>query len=430
MFSKTLSSAGFFAGALVATLLFLGFQLYGIYRTRDIAGRMLTGCAAAAQRGELPPGVMGVGTLKAGDVTVLRGILPKLDESQQTEGIHPMDSGSVFVFDQHVLYLSRDGIGQDLLEAYRVQAIASILFYAILLGLTLLFYYSVFRTVRRLEGWVKGKSGKERTRSKRISGRQLPMHGFTRIISGIEKIYSDLIHTEKEVERKTKLEALGVLFTKVLHDIKNNLSSIKIYQYLLKTTQDESRRHELTQKVDDGMQDISLQVQDMLDFVRGSRSSLREHVRIRDLFNGLKTEYQAKAQVEGVRFDIQLDDRIAERTIHVDMVRIVTALKHLIVNAFEEVVASGRDHPRVDVKLGEDRTDLLIEISDNGRVIPESVQPRMFTPFVSDGKENGNGIGTSVAKEYIEAQEGQIGFQTSEKGTMFDVRLPFSNGKG
>ena len=430
MFGKTISSTGFFAGALITTMVFLVLQLYAIHQSRTVAARVLATCTSSAQRGALPPGTLGVGALKDGHLTVIRGILPKLAAEQMDAGIHNLDSGVVIIHDQQVLYLSRDGAGNTLLQTFRVQQLASVLFYFIILVLTMLFYFFVFRTVRRLEGWIQGKSSKKGRQIRRISDRQLPMHGFTRIISGIEKIYSDLIHTEKEVERKTKLEALGVLFTKVLHDIKNSLASIKVYQYLLKTNHDETRRNELGKKVEDGMQEINMMVQDMLDFVRGSRNSLREHVRIKDLYSGLRTEYKAKAEMENVRFAITLDESISGRTIHVDMVRIVTALKHLVVNAFEEVTAAGGPDPTVEIRILDGGNGTRIEIADNGRGIPTRLQEKIFTPFVSDGKEDGNGIGTSVAKEYIEAQDGQIDFRTSENGTVFEVVLPFSNAAG
>ncbi len=426
MLKKLFSSTVFFVVVLFVSVAFFVLQQIALKKTENIVLRVLTESIVFAQQDQLPKGVMGIGRYVDGKWTVEHGILPQLDSSHTKPGLKHLDSGIILVYGDRVVYFTGESAGKDLQTVFRFQQITSILYYAILSCLAVLFYYFVFRSVRKLEGWVKGKSDKKRSDQRRISGRQLPMHGFTRIISGIEKIYSDLIHTEQEVERKTKLEALGVLFAKVLHDIKNNLASIKIYLYLMKTTGDDARRKELSQKVDAGMNDISVLIQDMLDFVRGSRSSLKEHVRIRDLYTGLKTEYSAKAQVDGVSFFIEMEDRIEDRTIHVDMVRLVTALKHLIINAFEEVLASGKTGPEVRIRLQGWDQQLQIDIADNGRGIPEDIQERLFVPFVSDGKEEGNGIGTSVAKEYIEAQDGRIDFTTSENGTVFMVQLPFS----
>lgn len=426
MLKKLFSSTGFFVSVLIVSLGFLVLQQISLERTEQIVARVMTESIENAVHNQLPEGVMGIGRYTAGEWNVVHGILPRLDPTRMKNGLEQLDSGVVLVSDDRIVYFTGESAGTDLQTALRIQMATSILYYVVLLWLAVMFYYFVFRSVRKLEGWVKGKSDKKRSNHRRISGRQLPMHGFTRIISGIEKIYSDLIHTEQEVERKTKLEALGVLFAKVLHDIKNNLASIKIYLYLMKTTGDEARRKELSQKVDAGMNDISLLIQDMLDFVRGSRSSLKEHVRIRDLYTGLKTEYNARARMDAVSFVIEMEDDIADRTIHVDMVRLVTALKHLILNAFEEVTAAGKPDPEVRIRLQGWDQQLQVDIIDNGRGIPEEIQERLFMPFVSEGKDDGNGIGTSVAKEYVEAQDGRIDFTTSDSGTVFMVQLPFS----
>lgn len=425
MLKKHFSAKSFYISILFAAMFFLILQIYALHRSRMQVCSLLTSVVTGMHGGNMPDDVMGIGTLKDGHVQAQWGILPKIDAANKKDRIISNGAGILVVFGGQAIYFANNGQFSQINKSYRFQVLLSILFCLVVMWFSLLFYFFVYRSVRKLEGWVKGYTGKKQ-RKKKISAHQIPIHGFTQIISGIEKIYSDLINTEKAVERKTKLEALGVLFAKVLHDIKNGLASIKIYQYLLREAKDDSKRKELILKMDNGISDVTVMIQDLLDFVRGSKSTLKENVRVKDLYNGLKTEYQAKAGVEGVKFDISMNEAISEKNIHVELVRLITGLKHLIQNAFEEVKSSGLPKPEVSIFLKAEKENLVLEITDNGRGIPDEILDEIFTPFVSKGKETGNGIGAAVSKEYIEAQNGHLDFQTSPDGTVFRVTIPFS----
>ncbi|NOY23950.1 MAG: HAMP domain-containing histidine kinase [Acidobacteria bacterium] len=425
MLKKHFSAKSFYTSILFAAMFFLILQIYALHRSRMQYCRVLTSVITRMHGGNMPDDVLGIGTLKDGHVLAQWGILPKIDATNKKDRISADGAGTLVVFGSQAIYFANDGEFSKINESYRFQVLLSIVFCLVVMWFSLLFYFFVYRSVRKLEGWVKGYTGKKK-RKKKISGRQIPIHGFTQIISGIEKIYSDLISTEKAVERKTKLEVLGVLFAKVLHDIKNGLASIKIYQYLLREAKDDSKRKELIRKMDKGMSDVTVMIQDLLDFVRGNKSTLKESVQVKDLYIGLKTEYQAKAAVEGVKFEISMDEGSAEKNIHVELVRIITGLKHLIQNAFEEVESAGLSNPEVRISLKSEKENFVLEITDNGRGIPDDVVDEVFTPFVSKGKETGNGIGAAVSKEYIEAQNGHVDFKTSPDGTVFRVTIPFS----
>ncbi len=425
MLKKFFSAKWFYISILFAVLLFLVLQVYAIHRSRMAYFRMLTAVISRVQSGTMPDDVLGVGDIENGRVRVRWGILPKFDANDRKDRVMSDGAGVLVISDGQALYFANDSEFGRINRSYHFQIFLSVLFCVVVMWFSLLFYFVFHRSLRKLERWVKGYSEKTK-RKKKISSHRIPIQGFSELISGIEKIYSDLINTEKAVERKTKLEALGVLFAKVLHDIKNGLASIKIYQYLLRGEKDEGKRKELMRKTEDGISDVTAMIQDLLDFVRGNKETLKESMRVKDLYHGLKTEYEAKAKVEGVKFDISMVEDIAERTIQVELVRIITGLKHLIQNAFEEVENAGIPDPEVHIRLKNRKDSLLIEIADNGRGIPDELTDEIFTPFVSKGKASGNGIGAAVSKEYIEAQNGHIEFTTSPGGTTFRVTIPFS----
>jgi len=71
------------------------------------------------------------------------------------------------------------------------------------------------------------------------------------------------------------------------------------------------------------------------------------------------------------------------------------------------------------------RGALMIQVSDNGRGIAESIKERLFEPFVTT-KSGGSGLGLSIVHRAVEAHHGFILVDSSGKGsgTKFTVIIP------
>jgi signal transduction histidine kinase len=65
-----------------------------------------------------------------------------------------------------------------------------------------------------------------------------------------------------------------------------------------------------------------------------------------------------------------------------------------------------------------------INITDNGKGIPEELQSKLFTPSFTT-KSSGMGLGLSIVKNIIESFGGNITFNTKvNHGTTFIIELP------
>ena len=69
---------------------------------------------------------------------------------------------------------------------------------------------------------------------------------------------------------------------------------------------------------------------------------------------------------------------------------------------------------------------VIIEISDTGPGIPESVQHRIFDPFFTT-KSFGKGTGQGLSISYniiVKLHGGELTFDSSRNGTTFRIRIP------
>ena len=68
----------------------------------------------------------------------------------------------------------------------------------------------------------------------------------------------------------------------------------------------------------------------------------------------------------------------------------------------------------------------MIEMSDDGPGVPESIQGKLFQPFFST-KEEGTGLGLSIAQRMVEEHGGSLELESVEgKGATFRIKLPVS----
>ena len=81
---------------------------------------------------------------------------------------------------------------------------------------------------------------------------------------------------------------------------------------------------------------------------------------------------------------------------------------------------------KIETKLNDDLSKVIISISDNGTGIPKEVMGRIFEPFfTTKDVGEGTGLGMSIAYKTIERHNGKISLNSVEgEGTSFDIELP------
>lgn len=103
-----------------------------------------------------------------------------------------------------------------------------------------------------------------------------------------------------------------------------------------------------------------------------------------------------------------------------DEEQIAEVFTNIIKNALQAMEEKNDGDIIVQLKQREQYVE--ISISDNGPGIPLEIQDKIFTPNFTT-KSAGSGLGLAISKNIVEGCDGQIRFETSDKGTTFYIYL-------
>jgi signal transduction histidine kinase len=95
---------------------------------------------------------------------------------------------------------------------------------------------------------------------------------------------------------------------------------------------------------------------------------------------------------------------------------------NLLLNSCQAVQARGG---HVSVAVENSNSQLNIRIVDDGPGLDASIRDKVFHPFVSHGKENGTGLGLTIAQKIVQDHSGQLQVEESVPGhTVMRITLP------
>lgn len=223
----------------------------------------------------------------------------------------------------------------------------------------------------------------------------------------IQKQHDDLVKNEK-------LSAIGHLSSRLAHDIRNPLSVIMNSAILIKQKNPnlDERTINLLDKQIDATKKISVQLDDVLDFVRTTPPNLEYH----SVLEIIKSAVDEVAIPETIEIVLPTNDF----KIYCDENKIEVVLVNLITNAIYAIKEKGK----IVIRAFEEENNHVMEVEDDGEGIPRAILSRIFEPLFTT-KNSGTGLGLSSCKNIIESHKGTITVQSSEGvKTVFTIRLP------
>ncbi len=116
--------------------------------------------------------------------------------------------------------------------------------------------------------------------------------------------------------------------------------------------------------------------------------------------------------------------------LYADADRLTQAIWNLVRNALQSGASQVGLKTRAEhhVLIGDTahRLSLRVEISDNGRGVPEDLAEQIFLPLVS-GRAEGTGLGLAMAQQVAREHGGSLGYRSRPGHTVFTLLLPVND---
>jgi len=223
---------------------------------------------------------------------------------------------------------------------------------------------------------------------------------------------------EEQLKRADRLSALGVLAAGVAHEIRNPLTGMKMIVQLLTADlgSDDPKREPLSiiQNEIDRLERI---IANLLDFARPSKPK-EIPIDLRDILNACLLLIHNQINKAGLTLETHFPKDLPTVIGDPDQ------LKQVFLNILTNAVQATRAEGKLDVLIDPRAEGLVAAVRDTGCGIPPGKLRTIFDPFMTT-KEDGTGLGLSVALRIVEEHGGRIDVDSAEgQGTTFSVCLP------
>lgn len=235
-----------------------------------------------------------------------------------------------------------------------------------------------------------------------------------------DNMRESLLKTQQNLIESERLATIGRMASSISHDLRHSLAAIVANaEFLCETNLSREQRDELYQEVQLAVHRMTELTDSLLEFSRTQAS-------LRPTYGNLRTAVENA--VQAVRSNPEFHDALIEVRQQgaaegwFDHRKLERVFFNLLLNACEAM--PGRKGS-IQIELSDDGKKVEIRISDNGRGIPQQIRNTLFEPFVSQGKENGTGLGLTVVQKIVQDHGGEIAVErSSSDGTVFHIVIP------
>ncbi len=242
-------------------------------------------------------------------------------------------------------------------------------------------------------------------------------------IYGLVNSYNNMIDQLEEsavkLAQAERKHAWKEMAKQVAHEIKNPLTPMRL------TVQNFAHRFnpsdpEIQQKIKDFCSSLIQEIDTMSEIASAfSRFAQMPNPKNENL--NVVDEIKLALDIFQERFIHYLPEEPEVRA-NLDRTQLTRIITNLITNAIQAVAQ--KSDPKIEVRLQQNIDDIIIEVEDNGVGISNNDATRVFEPKFTT-KTKGMGLGLSMVKSMVEANNGSITFVSKlDKGSIFTVTLP------
>lgn len=243
------------------------------------------------------------------------------------------------------------------------------------------------------------------------------------LLTNIGKARAQLTESQEHLIQSEKLAMVGKLAAGVAHSVRNPLTSLKMRLFTLEKSLNmtETQREDLG-VISEEIRHIDKILRNFLEYARPPKLELQMDSPSETVDTALQL-LQHRAELNRTNVHLHRVQKLPGIPIDKDQLKEV--MVNLLVNAMEAMGEDGDIYIHEHVGNGSTCGNaVLISFRDTGPGIPEERFEDIFQPFYSS-KEEGSGLGLSIAKRIINEHGGDIRVRSeAARGAVFTIELP------
>jgi nitrogen fixation/metabolism regulation signal transduction histidine kinase len=236
-----------------------------------------------------------------------------------------------------------------------------------------------------------------------------------------------------EIEQK-EIEAWHKLIRILTHEIMNSITPISSLTETMHgmLSDKNGNQRAIDTMTNESISDIRFSLstiqnrsEGLLHFVENYRKLTRspkpkpESVNVKTFLLGIEKLMSDTLLRQDIKLSLEIDNPALSANFDPSLIEQV--IINLITNSSHAL--EGRPGKRIAIKAHRSDSQIVIEVTDNGKGIPEKDLREIFIPFFSTRKE-GSGIGLSLSKQIISQHGGRITVKSvPDVGTSFSIHL-------
>jgi signal transduction histidine kinase len=238
---------------------------------------------------------------------------------------------------------------------------------------------------------------------------------------------------DEELLRRERIENMGLLATRVAHDLNNMLAPMKMAIPLLRPAVADAGARNLLDSFEATVGRATALVRQILEYAEGAGGQLQV-VPIEQLLEEV-AHFAAESFPRNIRVVKHIPAELWQ--VNMNLSQIHQVLLNLCVNARDAMAQGGMLTLRAEncvldavaagkITGGRAGSYLVLQIVDTGTGFPPSVLARMWEPFITTKKSGkGSGLGLSTIRAIVTHHQGFIQLRTAAgEGSSFRIYLP------
>ncbi|GGE97352.1 nitrogen regulation protein NR(II) [Pseudoalteromonas sp. Hal040] len=236
----------------------------------------------------------------------------------------------------------------------------------------------------------------------------------------------DEIRHDQASNQMHQYQAARNLIRGLAHEIKNPLGGIRGAAQLLQYEVDQQERDQCAELIIEQAD----RLRELVDRLLGPNQL--PHKSYGNIHQALESVIKLSMLDNNANITLVKDYDPSIPSVYIDQGKIQQVVLNIIRNAQQALVDGGEIRIKTRINHQHRRPGkapkktLLIQISDNGPGIDKSLRETLFYPMITN-KENGSGLGLSIAQTLVDQHDGHIDCDSWPGHTEFNIYLPFTD---